>query len=182
MFNNLKITSASLVLLSLTLFVFTIISPVYAQLLENTTKPESGLINFLSIQTAKSGSLSQINETTYTLKLNNISNSTILFSDRPDRIIESISTSHFIGNWTAGPNSFTADPPNAVLVFKDNRTSNLDTIILELFNPEYDDTTNVMSYNTTLHDNLSTIPKAARQLVLIIDSTFINATPGNYNY
>lgn len=105
-----------------------------------------------------------------------------MFSDRPDRIIESISTSHFIGNWTAGPNSFTADPPNAVLVFKDNRTSNLDTIILELFNPEYDDTTNLMSYNTTLHDNLSTIPEATGQLVLIIDSTFINATPGNYNY
>jgi hypothetical protein len=73
-------------------------------------------VEFLSIQSAQSGSLSQINETAYTLELNNIANNAIMFSDRPNRIIETVSTADFIGNWTAGSNSFAADAPNDALI------------------------------------------------------------------
>ena len=69
---------------------------------------------YLAIQTAQSGSISQINETTYTLGLNNISDSTIQFSDRPNRIVEAVSTADFVGSWTIGPNSFAVDEPNDV--------------------------------------------------------------------
>ena len=62
---------------------------------ENTTTSEE-LIKFFAIQHAQSGSISEINATAYTLELNEVSDKTILFSDRPDRIVTSISTFEFI--------------------------------------------------------------------------------------
>src|SRR6188768_1773275 len=53
---------------------------------------------FLFIQSAQSGSVSEGNATTSTLELNDVSNKTIMFSDRPDRIVVSIDTGDFIGN------------------------------------------------------------------------------------
>jgi hypothetical protein len=44
-------------------------------------------VQFLAIQNAQSGSLSQINLTAYTLELRNVSDSTVLFSERPERIV-----------------------------------------------------------------------------------------------
>lgn len=73
---------------------------------QTTTNGNATDVQFLSIQTAQSGSLYQINATAYTLELNNVANETILFSDRPNRIVTSISTVDFVGNWTTGPNSF----------------------------------------------------------------------------
>jgi hypothetical protein len=68
-------------------------------------------VEFLSIQNEQSGSISQINATAYTLELNNVANSTIVLSDRPERIVETVSTADFIGNWSTGPN----DAPPAVV-------------------------------------------------------------------
>ena len=82
----------------------------------NQTTTNGNTTEFLSIQRAQSGSLSEINATAYTLELKNISDSTLLFSDRPERIEETISTTDFVGNWTAGPNSFESDEPNDALM------------------------------------------------------------------
>lgn len=43
-------------------------------------------ITFLFIQHAQSGSVSEVNATTSTLELSDVSDKTIMFSDRPDRI------------------------------------------------------------------------------------------------
>ena len=66
---------------------------VFAQQNENVTSSEP---SFLGIQSAQSGSISQVNDTTYTLELNDVSDKTILFSDRPDRIVGSVNTTDFI--------------------------------------------------------------------------------------
>ena len=50
-----------------------------------------------------------------------ISNRTILFSDRPDRIVKTESTANFVGNWTIGKDSFTMDAPNVVLVVDEQK-------------------------------------------------------------
>jgi hypothetical protein len=50
---------------------------------ENTTN-----IQFMAIHNAQSGSVSQINATTYTLELGNIE--CYLFSDRPNRMVETV--------------------------------------------------------------------------------------------
>ena len=57
---------------------------------------------FLFIQGAQSGSVSEVNATTSTLELSDVSDKTILFSDRPDRIVTSTNTTNFIGNWGTG--------------------------------------------------------------------------------
>ncbi|MGD1834982.1 MAG: hypothetical protein ACPKQO_04605, partial [Nitrososphaeraceae archaeon] len=124
---------------------------------------------FFAIQHAQSGSISEINETAYTLKLNDISDKTILFSDKPDRIVMSVSTSDFIGNWSTGADSFAVDAPNAVLVV-DSNNDKQDTIIVELFNPVYDSEKKALKYNATL-DNTTSIELQSEfgQTTLIID-------------
>ena len=66
-----------------------------------TAQEENGNVtgaNFLFIQSAQSGSISEVNATTSTLELNDVSDKTIMFSDRPDRIVASVNTTDFIGN------------------------------------------------------------------------------------
>jgi hypothetical protein len=131
---------------------------------------------FLFIQNAQSGSLSQINETAYTLELNDIANKTIQFSDRPIRIVETVSTTDFIGNWSTGPDSFASDAPNDALIVEDIQTSELETAIIELFDPVYDTNTNTLTY-TIMAENATSIdlPGEFGQTVLVID----DAVDGN---
>ena len=133
---------------------------------ENTTKH---LPKFFAIQHAQSGSISEINETTYSLELNGVSDKTILFSDRPDRIVKSISTVDFIGNWFTGSDSFTVDAPNAVLVV-DEQEEQQDVAIVELFNPIYDSEKKSLKYEIT-PDNATSIvlPNEFGQTTIVID-------------
>ncbi|MGD1838923.1 MAG: hypothetical protein ACPKPY_12810 [Nitrososphaeraceae archaeon] len=103
---------------------------------------------FFSIQHTQSGSISEVNATEYLLELNDISYSTILFSDRPDRIVTSVSTSDFIGNWTVGVDSFVVDAPNAILV-ADEKEEKQNVAIVELFNLIYASDKNALTYNMT---------------------------------
>lgn len=124
---------------------------------------------FLSIQSAQSGSISQINDTAYLLELNNVSQKTILFSDRPDRIVTTIGTNDFIGNWSAGDDSFSEDSPNAVLVAEDLQEQDISTIIL--FDPIYVESKKTLRYEVT-PDNATSIelPKDLGKSTLIIDA------------
>jgi len=129
-------------------------------------------VEFLSVQTSQAGSVTENNTTSHLLELNNVANETVLFSDRPDRIIESISTSDFIGNWTAGPDSFAEDPPNAVLIYENLQTGNLDTVILELFNPLYDMALNTLTYSIII-ENAAPIDLQSEfgKSILVVDTT-----------
>jgi hypothetical protein len=128
-------------------------------------------VEFLSILSAKSGSLSQINETAYTLEFGNVSDKTLLFSDRPERIVEPISTSDFIGNWSTGVNSFATDAPNDALIVENTQTGQLETAIIESFAPVYDLATNSLTY-TIMTDNATSIglPGKFGQSLLVIDA------------
>jgi len=126
-------------------------------------------VKFLAIQHAESGSISENNATTYNLQLNNVSDNTILFSDRPERIVTSLSTFDYISNWTSGQNNFALDPPNTALAFE-NQTGNLDTAILELFNPVYDSDNNILKYNAATENTTSLeTPIEFGQTTLVID-------------
>ena len=52
-----------------------------------------------------------------TLTLNDVTPSTLYFSDRPKRVVGHMSTADFVDLWGEGDNSFEEDPPNAVLAF-----------------------------------------------------------------
>jgi hypothetical protein len=129
---------------------------------------DSGESKFLSIQHAQSGSISEINATAYSLQLNDVSDKTILFADRPNRIVTLISTDNFIGNWSAGDDSFLLDPPNAVLVVDEKEGQ--DTTIVELFNPIYKIDERTLKYDA-IPDNTTSIdlPDKFGQSTLVID-------------
>jgi len=125
---------------------------------------------FLFIQGAQSGSVTEVNATTSTLELNNVSDKTILFSDRPDRIVASIDTADFIGNWSTGPDSFAVDPPNVALVVDDEVEQRQDLAVLELFNPEYDSEANTLKYDITAENATSIdLPDEFGLTTMIID-------------
>jgi hypothetical protein len=109
----------------------------------------------LFIQGAESGSVSEVNATTSTLELGNVSDKTILFSDRPNRIVESIDTADFIGNWSTGANSFAVDPPNVALVVDDDVEQRQDLTVIELYNPEYDSEANTLKYDMVTENGTS---------------------------
>jgi hypothetical protein len=52
-----------------------------------------------------------------TLTLNDVTPSTLYFSDRPKRVVGHMATAEFVDLWGEGDNSFEEDPPNAVLAF-----------------------------------------------------------------
>jgi hypothetical protein len=108
-------------------------------------------VKFLFIQSAQSGLVLEVNATTSTLELNDVSDKTIFFSDRPDRIVGSANTADFISNWSSGPNNFAADPPNAVLIVDDEieGEQSQDYAVIELFNPQYDPEANTLRYDIT---------------------------------
>ena len=128
---------------------------------------------FLFIQGAQSGSISEVNATTSTLELSDVSDKTILFSDRPDRIVASANTTDFIGNWSIGTNNFAVDPPNAVLILDDEVEQRQDLGVIELFNPEYDPEANTLKYDITAENATITtsinIPGEFGQSTLVID-------------
>lgn len=145
---------------------------------ENTTMPGNANqstinatgVQFLAIQRAQSGSLTQINETAYALELNNVANKTNLFSDRPDRVVETVSTVDFVRNWTTGLNSFSEDEPNDALIVKNAQTGDLETAVIESSNPVYNMTTNTLTYRITGENGTAVeIPSEFGQSVLVID-------------
>jgi hypothetical protein len=135
-------------------------------------------VKFLFIQHAQSGSVSEVNATTSTLELNDVSDKTILFSDRPDRIVSSVNTTNFIGNWSTGPDSFAVDPPNAALIL-DDEEERQELAVIELFNPEYDSEANTLRYDITAENASATttatsssinLPSEFGQSTLVIDA------------
>ena len=160
--NNL--TLGLLSTLSIIIAATSLITIVNAQ--ENQTASDTP--KFFAIQHAQSGSISEINETAYSLELNDVYDKTILFSDRPDRIVTSISTFDFIGNWSTGEDSFAVDAPNTVLVA--NESEKQDIAIITLFNPVYDVDKKTLKYDVT-PDNATSIdlPSEFGQTTLVID-------------
>jgi len=49
------------------------------------------------------------------LMLSGVGSTTLMFSDRPDRVAAHVPTTEFVAGWADGDDSFAADPPNAVL-------------------------------------------------------------------
>jgi hypothetical protein len=113
---------------------------VYAQ----ASQSASGTPTFLAIQHAAMGSVSEINSTSYSLQFDDISNKIVLFSERPNRIVQTQTVDNFIGNWTRSQDSFRLNPPNGALVMLNNNKE--DVFEIELFNPIYDKNQKSLKY------------------------------------
>jgi hypothetical protein len=75
-----------------------------------TTEEDAVVVEEMFVQIARNVTSDQ-----KTLTLQDVSPSTLYFSDRPERVVGHMTTEQFVQQWTEGPNSFFEDPPNAVL-------------------------------------------------------------------
>ena len=76
----------------------------------STTPEDTVILEEMFVQIARNVTSDQT-----TLTLQDVSPSTLYFSDRPERVVGHMTTEQFVEQWTEGPNSFFEDPPNAVL-------------------------------------------------------------------
>lgn len=110
---------------------------------------DSNSPSLLLIQHAASGTIVREEDpstsTIYKLTMNDASPYIVAFSDRPDRIVNSINLTSFIEIWSSGSDSFKADPPNAALVVDTGDGQR--TIVVELLNPIFDKTSNSIQYD-----------------------------------
>jgi len=138
---------------------------IYAQ--ENGTNSEDS--RFFALRHANSGSISEINETTFLLVLNDIANKTILFSDKPELIVTFVSTPEFIGDWTLGTKDSAVDKPSTFLLI-DEVHGKQNELIKELFNPIYNSNKNTLTYYMT-RDNATSIdlPHKFGESTLVVD-------------
>jgi len=168
--HNTRVIFSMLSTISVFVGISLLMTEVFAQQGETGTNIESP--QFLAIQHAQSGTISDINSTSYTLQLNDLADKTILFSDRPNRIVVTETTRDFVGNWTSGEDSFQVNPPNAALVVTDDQED--DVFEIELFNPTYDEDENAIRYDFSVLGNATSSPDLPPNLgksVLIIDSS-----------
>ena len=104
-----------------------------------------------------------------------------MFSERPNRIVQTQTVDNFIGNWTRGQDSFQLNPPNAALVMLTNNNKE-DVFEIELFNPIYDKNQKSLKYEFNVLDNTkipSEIPEKLSKIALVIDSQWQLAYSGN---
>lgn len=102
---------------------------------------------FLFLQTFESGSLvpKPGSPGGYTLTLRKGLGETVYFSDRPQKIVGTMPTPKFLDALGFPPDN----PPNAALIGH-RSASHKDIVVLELFNPKYDTSSNTATYDVKL--------------------------------
>ena len=98
------------------------------------------------------------------LTLNGIAPTTLMFSDRPQRVTAHVLSQEFLDSWGDGDNSFAEDPPNAVLsTFADDHVND---VVVTLKDPALDG--DRMSYQVEILDG--DMPASGGPSSLFIDS------------
>ncbi|MGO9822179.1 MAG: hypothetical protein ACLPTJ_16235 [Solirubrobacteraceae bacterium] len=100
-----------------------------------------------------------------TLILNEVTPSTLYFSDRPKRIVGHMSTTDFVDLWGEGDNSFEEDPPNAVLAFLEPGDEAPDDAVVVIKQPRLDN--GHLSYSIETLEG--TVPPQTGPVTLFID-------------
>jgi len=100
-----------------------------------------------------------------TLRLEDVSPSTLYFSDRPERVVGHMTTDQFVEQWSEGPNSFLEDPPNAVLSYASPGEDILSDAVVVLRDPVVAGSS--LSYSIEVLDG--TVPSTSGAVTLFID-------------
>ncbi len=136
-----------------TAFAFSLVASIATA--EDKDVPDS----YLFVQNAESVEFSDNHMT-----LNGLDNKLIIFSDRPKRVAAVISNQTFAKLWAEGPDSFAADPPNAVVIGEVDGA--MKSVVVELMKPEFSDGT--VTYEFVLLEGST--PTEFGQPYVVIDS------------
>lgn len=125
--------------------------------------------DFLFVQNAQS-----IHYADGKLTLKGVSPTTIMFSDRPERIAGHMATARFVPFWSKGKDSFLADPPNATLSIVNEDKVN--DVVVVLRDPELKG--DELSYNVRVLEG--DMPAKGGPVTLFIDVIGMPLTPMSY--
>jgi hypothetical protein len=100
-----------------------------------------------------------------TLTLEDVTPSTLYFSDRPQRVAGHMATTDFVDLWAEGENSFETDPPNAVLAFLEGGDEAPEDAVVVIRDPRLED--GRLSYSIQTLEG--TLPAQAGPVTLFID-------------
>lgn len=125
--------------------------------------------DFLFVQNAQS-----IHYADGKLTLKGVSPTTIMFSDRPERIAGHMATARFVPFWSKGKDSFLADPPNATLSIVDEDKVN--DVVVVLRDPELKG--DELSYHVRVLEG--EMPAKGGPVTLFIDVIGMPLTPLSY--
>ena len=108
-----------------------------------------------------------VDEAAATLRLVNVGQQTLFFSDRPDRIAGHLKMADYLDEWTdkAGKDNFSVNPPNAALsVYEPGQADNT-VAVVEITNPQTDGAD--LIYNYTIIEG--SLPASGGETCLFID-------------
>lgn len=97
--------------------------------------------------------------------LHNLAPATLMFSDRPQRIVGHLTAAQFVEGWADGENSFLDDPPNAVLSFLEEGDQMPEDVVVTLTNPRLDGAN--LTYSATVLEG--NVPDSSGPCSLFID-------------
>ena len=100
-----------------------------------------------------------------TLTLNDVTPSTLYFSDRPKRVVGHMTTADFVDLRGEGDNSFEEDPPNAVLAFLEPGDEAPEDVVVVIKQPRLEN--GHLSYSIETLDG--TVPAHTGPVTLFID-------------
>jgi len=127
-----------------------------------TPEPEEPLFMFVHVAESL-----VVDEAAATLRLVNVGQQTLFFSDRPDRIAGHLKMDAYLDEWTdkAGKDNFSANPPNAALsVYEPGQPDNT-VAVVEITNPQVDGSD--LTYDFKLIDGA--LPATGGETCLFID-------------
>lgn len=107
--------------------------------------------------------------------LHGLAPSTLMFSDRPERIVGHLTAAQFIDGWGDGDNSFAVDPPNAVLSFLASGDEVPDDVVVTLTNPRLN--AEDLTYDVSVLEG--DLPGASGPCSLFIDPIGRPLSPGS---
>jgi hypothetical protein len=142
-----------------------------AGMLKSRDALAADMADFLFVQTAKAMSF---DKATSKLTLEGIGNTTLFFSDRPERVAGNMKTTAFIPFWSTGKDSFLSDPPNADLSILEG--NELRQVVVILQQPELNG--DKLSYTAKMVGG--EMPEKGTDVSVFIDIIGMPLTPLSY--
>jgi hypothetical protein len=109
----------------------------------------------------------KVNPAEKTLRLVNVNQQTLYFSDRPKRIAGNLTLPAYLDEWKAGegPDNFTSDPPNATLSVYEPGSEENKLVVVEISHPVMEGKDLIYKYKLIDGE----MPKAGGASALFID-------------
>ncbi len=139
-----------------------ILSVLFTSQAENEKKTDQSKVQLMFVQTAD-----DFKADGKTLRLVNVGQQTLYFSDRPVRVAGHLTMPAYMDEWKAqeGPDNFSGDPPNATLsVYESGRNDNT-LAVVEISHPVVDGKDLIYNYRLIK----GPMPKAGGATALFID-------------